>query len=79
MLHQYIGTFNKEKIGRNRRGSVVMCGCDTERESNGDFGVTVIFERRGAPYINVVGHDKIKAFNHTDFKKLFKTLRKLEG
>lgn len=75
-LLNLIGTLNSRKIGKHRRGSLLLTGHSATRLESGDWLVELLWKQ--ARRLRVPGAiSKLNAYEHTDHGKLIKTLKGL--
>jgi hypothetical protein len=78
-----IGTFNRRKFGRNRRGMVMIERCDGFERSDGLWEITIVFSKGRSPFFRMKSWTpngwagrRWQMYEFTDFRKLIRPLAK---
>lgn len=68
-LHDALGSINAARVGRNRRGGVILHRIDWEREDDGCLSITLRFDRAPGAWFSVGGR-RLQIHRHCDHSRL---------
>ena len=74
IIQTQLGTYNRAKVGRDRRGRVMLVNVSGQLAGDGTYVLSLRFRRGGTPWLHIPFFGRHQLYQFADHKKLMRVL-----